>query len=136
MASENPWFIRAWVRLLSEMVGERLRRKNLVADSVHLWLNGPEIGVFCRQKTFKQGTHDSYEISQRALKIMAKTGKKMPKIRALGVTCGSLNQPNYPPLFKEQKKREELIKALDKINTRFGESSIYPAITDLTRRMK
>jgi len=136
MASLNTGFIRAWIRLLSEMVGERLRRQNLVANTLHLWLNGPEIGGFSSQKTFQQGTNDSFEIYQRALKIMAKMGQKKPKVRALGVTCSNLTAQNYPPLFKEQKRREELIKAFDKINTRFGEGSIYPAVIDLTRRMK
>lgn len=136
MVSENTGFIKAWIRLLSEMVGERLRSQNLMANTVHLWLNGPEIGGFSSQKTFQQAANDSYEIYLRALKIMAKTGKKTPRIRALGVTCSSLNQLNYPPLFKEQKRREELIKTLDKINHRYGDSSIYPAVTLLTRRMK
>ncbi|MEK6727054.1 MAG: hypothetical protein AABY28_00055 [Candidatus Omnitrophota bacterium] len=136
MASLNTGFIRAWIRLLSEMVGVRIRQQNLTAKTVHLWLNGPEIGNFLGQKTFQQATNDSFEIYQRALKIMGKRAQKMPKIRALGVTCSNLTAQNYPPLFKEQKRREELLKAFDKINTRFGEGSIYPAITDLTRRMK
>ena len=135
-ASENTGFIKAWIRLLSEMVGERLRRQNLLGNTVHLWLNGPQIGNFGAQKTFQQATNDSFEVYQRTLKILAKTGQKMPKIRALGVTCSSLKELDYPLLFKEQKKREDLIKALDKINSRHGEGSIYPAITALTRKMK
>lgn len=132
--SENTGFIHAWIRLLSEMVGSRLRQNNLAAKSIHLWLNGPEIGNFGAQKTYKEPTNDSYEIYLKALKIMARAGVKTPKIRALGVTCGSLSTVNYLPLLKEQERREELLKAVDKINSRLGEWSIYPAVIHLARK--
>jgi DNA polymerase-4 len=129
----NPQVIQAWIRVLSEMVAARLRQKNLTSVTVHLWLNGPEIGNFGAQKTHQLATNDGYEIYQRALKVMAKSCPKNPKIRAIGVTCGGLSQDSYQPLLKEEIRREGLIKALDRINNRFGEGSIHPAITDLAR---
>ncbi len=129
----NPRVIQSWIRLLSEMVATRLRQQNLVSATVHLWLNGPEIGNFLAQKTHNLSTNDGYEIYQRALKIMAKSGLKNPRIRAIGVTCGSLSWGIYQPLLSEEIRREGLIKALDRINNRFGEGSIYPAITTLAR---
>jgi len=133
MAQKNPQVIRAWIRVLSEMVATRLRDKNLVSATVHLWLNGAEIGNFEAQKTFYEPSNDGYEIYQRAIKIMAKSTLKNPKIRAIGVTCSKLTWDVYQPLFKEEVRREGLIQALDRINNRFGEGSIYPAITVLTR---
>ncbi len=62
--------------------------------------------------------------------------RRRTKIRALGITCSNLAASNYPPLFKEQKRREDLIKTIDKINSRFGDGSIYPAIIDLTKKMQ
>jgi len=135
MASENPGFIRAWIRLLSEMVARRLREKNLTAKTVHLWLNGPEMANFGAQKTFQEPNNDGYEIYHRCLKIMLKKEQTMPKIRALGVSCSSLIQANYTALFKEEQRREALIKAIDKINTQYGEDSIYPAVITITRKM-
>ena len=134
-ASENTGFIQAWIRLLSEMVGERLRQNNLMASTINLWLNSPEMANFSAQKTYKEPTNDGYEISKKCLEIITKIGKKIPKIRALGVTCSKLSQPVYPALFKEQKKREDLIQALDELNSRFGEGSIYPAVVTLTRKI-
>jgi len=131
----NTGFIQAWIRLLSDMVGERLRQNNLMASTVNLWLNSPEMANFSAQKTYKEPTNDGYEISKKCLEIMSKIGQKIPKIRALGVTCSKLSQPVYPALFKEQKKREDLIKALDELNSRFGEGSIYPAVVTLTRKI-
>ncbi len=129
----NPQVIQAWIRLLSEMVATRLRQQNLVSATVHLWLNGPEIGNFGAQKTYQAQTNDGYEIYQRALKIMDKSNLKNPKIRAIGVTCSSLLWSTYLPLLSEEIRREGLIQALDRINNRFGEGSIYPAITSFTR---
>lgn len=129
----NPQVIRAWIRVLSEMVATRLRQQNLVSTTVHLWLNGLEIGNFGAQKTYQAATSDGYEIYQRAIKIMAKLSQKNPKIRAIGVTCSNLSKDVYQPLFNEEIRREGLIQALDRINNRFGEGSIYPAVTVLTR---
>ena len=134
-ATQNTGFIHAWVRLLSEMVGRRLREKNLLSKTVHVWLNGPEIGSFGAQLTFSLGTHDSFEIYQRALKIIAKSGKNMPKIRALGISCNSLENNDYPPLLAEIKRREGLIETMDKINRKYGEHTVTPAITKVTEQM-
>jgi DNA polymerase-4 len=133
MVQINPQVIQAWIRVLSEMVATRLRQQNLMSATVHLWLNGPEINNFGAQKTHQSATNDGYEIYQRTLKIMAKSALKNPRIRAIGVTCSGLSKGLYQPLLSEDIRREGLIKALDCINNRFGEGSIYPAITDLTR---
>ncbi|MCX5694796.1 MAG: DNA polymerase IV [Candidatus Omnitrophica bacterium] len=132
MAQINPQVIRAWIRLLSEMVATRLRQQKLTSATVHLWLNGPEIGSFGAQKTYQLTTNDGYEIYQRAVKTMAKSRFKNHRIRAIGVTCSSLSKGSYQPLLREEIRREGLIQALDRINNRFGEGSIHPAITDLT----
>ncbi len=133
-ASETPGFIRAWIRLLSEMVANRLRQQNLNANTVHLWLNGPKIGNFSAQKTYSQATDDGYEIYHRCIKIMARMSLKTPRIRALGVTCGNLTHSQNASLFREQKRREELLKTLDKLNNRYGDGCIYPAIINLAKK--
>jgi DNA polymerase-4 len=135
-ATKTPGFIRAWIRLLSEMVAQRLRQDNLISGTVHLWLNGPEIGNFGAQKTFEIPTNDGQEIYSRSLKIMARAGLKEPRIRALGVTCGSLRTAQAGALFEEIKRREVLLATMDKINSRFGDSTIYPAQITLTRKFQ
>lgn len=135
-ASQNTGFIHSWIRLLSEMVGSRLRQNNLMSKATHLWLNGPEMPNFGCQKASSQPTYDGYEIYQRCLKIMSKLGPKTPKIRALGVTCSSLVQNNYLPLFIEEKRREAVLKTIDKINDKFGENSITPASITLAKKLR
>jgi len=135
MATANTAFIRAWIRLLSDMVGQRLRQAGLAAATVHLWLNGPWIGNFGAQKTFPEAADDGLEIYRRCLRIMAKLGPGTPKIRALGVTGSNLTHTRYLPLFEAQKSRETLLEAMDRINDRYGDGSIYPAVITLTRKM-
>jgi hypothetical protein len=67
---------------------------------------------------------------------MAKLALKNPRIRAMGVTCSSLSRGIYQPLLKEDIRREDLIKALDCINNRFGEGVIHPAQVVLTHTHK
>ncbi|MCX5700161.1 MAG: DNA polymerase IV [Candidatus Omnitrophica bacterium] len=129
----NPRVIQAWIRLLSEMVGVRLRQQNLVCRTVNLYLSGSEIGSLGAQKTSQITTNDSYEIYSKCLKIMAKMSLKRPKIRALGVSVSQLNQADSSLLLIEEKQRESLTRAFDLINGRFGEGTIYPAITSFTR---
>ena len=137
VAVKTPGFIRAWLRVLSEMVATRLRQQNLVSRSVHLWLNCPQTGNFGAQETFSQATNDGYEICQRSLKIMAKLLPKQAKIRALGVTCQGLSKQAYcQPLLKEEIRRGALLAAQDRINSRFGEQSICPALTLLARKLQ
>lgn len=96
----NPPVIQAWIGLL--MVATGLRQQNLVSATVHLWLNGPEIGNFVAQKTRSVAVNDGYEIYQRAIKIMVNSGLKNPRIRAIGVTCSSLSRGIYQPLLSER----------------------------------
>ena len=136
-SSETPGFIKAWIRLLSEMVARRLRQQKLAGKVCHLWLECPETGHFSAQRNFQEPTDDGYQIYLRALKIAQKLGKKLPKIRALGVSVsGLILGPKYPPLFRSQKRREDLIKAVDFINNRHGEDTIYPAIITLARKLR
>lgn len=130
----NPQVIAAWIRLLSEMVGVRLRQQNLAARTIHFYLSGPEIGSFGAQKSTQQATSDSHEIYLRCLKVMAKMPQRGLKIRALGVSASQLCLQDYSPLLIEQKQREALIKAIDRINSKFGDGSIYPAQIVLTHK--
>jgi hypothetical protein len=67
---------------------------------------------------------------------MAKIGLKVPQTKALGVTASKLICQNYLPLFEEEKRREQLLKAIDRINSLQGENSIYPAIIDQAKLQK
>lgn len=136
--SKNADYIRAWLRLLSDMVAERMRKNNVSGRTIHLWLNGPEIGNSSAQKTFSQPTFEGYEITQRCIKIMdqifAQKSLEIPRIRALGISTSNFEAMNYGPLLKEQEKTQNIIKSVDAINNRFGERTIFPAIVNAIKK--
>ncbi|MBN3038497.1 MAG: DNA polymerase IV [Candidatus Omnitrophica bacterium] len=119
--------IKAWIRLLCEMVATRLRNLLLEGSVVHLYLRGPNLQWWSRQKKFAESTLDGQSIYKRCLIIMDNLAQPRNPIRALGVTVSGLVPARSIYLFDEDKKRDSLLSAIDDINQRFGEWSIYPA---------
>lgn len=118
--------IFSWLRMLSEMVAERSRKTGASGKTICLWVNSRNES-FVRQKTYQIPTNDGWEIFSRARAIFGEN-KTIPRpVRALGVTLSSLIFEATPPLFYEQKRREDLLAATDQINTKYGDWTILPA---------
>jgi len=118
--------IFAWIRLLSEMVGERLRQQNLAAKTIYLALSSKEQNL-AQQKTFFEPVFDGLEVYQRCLRILSQSQFTLSQVRFVAVSTSNFSLPEGPFLFREQNRREELISALDKINQRFGDWTVFPA---------
>lgn len=127
--------IFAWIRQLSEMVSERLRRQNLEAKTVHLYLlNLDQNRGFSHQKTFDQATSDGYELYKRCRLILGPNKGINFKVRAIGVAASNFAPEDGMFLFNEQAKRHRLLQAQDSINSKIGEWSIFPAQVMLASR--
>ncbi len=122
----DPKSIEAWLRMLCEMVAERTRKYGLSGRTTGLWLSF-ENESFFRQKTHPIATHDGWEIFSRAKAIYGPKKAHFRAIRALGVQLMGLEKDLTPPLLPGQKRREELLGAVDRINGRFGNWTLYPA---------
>jgi DNA polymerase-4 len=118
--------IQSWLRMLSEMVGERTRKYGLLGHTVSLWINSKNES-FLRQKTFRMPTDDGQEIFNRARAILSQKKPRISSMRALGVILSGLQKNQAPPLLVEQKRREALLASCDKINAHFGDWTIHPA---------
>jgi len=131
--TSDPKIILAWLRMLCEMVAQRSRKYGLVGRTTGLWLSFKNESFF-RQKTHPIPTHDGWEIFARAMAIYAQKGIYGPQkahfraVRALGVHLTGLEKDQTPPLLHSQKRREELLSAMDTINGRFGDWTLYPAV--------
>jgi len=131
-ATANKEAIFAWIRLLSEMVSQRLREQNLEAKTVHLYLVGPDINRgFSTQKTFDQPTLDGYELYRRCNRIITLNRGVDFRVRALGVSTSNFKVSESIFLLDEDRKRSRLLKAIDAINSKIGEWSIFPASVKL-----
>ncbi len=119
--------VEAWLRLLCEMVGARLRRYKLQSRILHISLRQPDLEFISKEKNFKEFTNDSGDLFRRALFILDKLRTRNIQIRALGVTARGLGPYTGAFLFEDQKRRKQLSNAQDDINQRYGEWTLYPA---------
>ncbi len=120
-------FVKDWIYLLSEMVGQRLRRKGLQGRTVHFYIsNGFEAG-FAKQKTFVEPTYDGYEIYQHCLHIIRMLGIDRLSARVLAVSVSHLSSLDDRYLFEKDIRRDRLLKQMDLINDRFGPWTVFPA---------
>ncbi|MEW6008354.1 MAG: DNA polymerase IV [Candidatus Omnitrophota bacterium] len=117
--------VKTWLRLLSEMVGFRLRDLHLQGRTIHVYLNFGYLVGFSKQKTFFQATNDGYEVFKRAIFIAGL--EKGLKVRALGVSVSSLCVANQIFMFEQEKARNRLINSIDKINRKFGDWTVFPS---------
>ncbi|MCG2710880.1 MAG: DNA polymerase IV [Candidatus Omnitrophica bacterium] len=119
--------VEAWLRLLCEMVGSRLRRYKLESSILHIYLRKPGLEFVSKEKNFKEFTNDSAALFLRALFILDKLKARNIQIRALGVTARGLGAYTGSFLFADQKKRKQLSNAQDDINQRYGDWTLHPA---------
>lgn len=117
----------SWLRMLSEMVAQRARKNGCLGKTINLWANSRNES-FVRQKTFSIPTNDGWEIFVRSKAIFDQKKGIFRPVRALGVTLSSLVFDEAPPLLFEQKRREALLMAQDKINAKYGDWTISPAV--------
>ncbi len=126
-ATADGRYIREWIYLLSEMVGFRLRRKNLWGRTVCFTISDELTGGFSKRKTFYEPTYDGREIYRRCLRIAGLMGLKKICARVLGVSVSNLTRADPLYLFESQTRRDRLLKCVDRINRREGEWTVFPA---------
>jgi len=125
--------LAGWVRMLSEMVGCRLRKQGLEANNVSVYLK-ERAGFLSREKNFHSPTADPAQIFCRGMGIIKSFRLRNFAVRALGVgTSGFMPSQGFC-LFPQDLRRRDLLRAVDAINERFGEWSIYPAAIDTVKR--
>lgn len=133
---------------LTELIARKLRAKNLVGKTVSCWYRNAldlfhlrgEIrespgshpgGVFSgnSMQTTITYTSDGLEIFKASWKIFHQIWNKEP-IRMIGVSISNLKPKNPENLtfLEENLRQQKIIKALDKINNKFGEFTLQRGI--------
>ncbi|MBU0908192.1 MAG: DNA polymerase IV [Proteobacteria bacterium] len=127
--------IRKELLRLATKVGERLRRHHFSGRAITLKIKYHDFISISRSMTLNQPTNDSRELYQAVLSLLPKTLAGAKPVRLVGIAVDKLQEDSLPrqlDLFNSKKTdRQELNKALDRINTRFGSHTIKPAtLTD------
>jgi len=132
--STDEEFIKHWLYLLSEMVGQRLRAKQLQGKTVYVYLNAGfepvdplDLRSYSKQKTFSEATYDGCEIYHRVLHVLKLMNIPSLQVRVLAVSVSHLQKADTLYLFEDSQKRDRLMMSLDRINNRWGEWTVCPA---------
>ena len=124
--------ILIWV--LSESVGERLRRHSLKGSTVQISIKSKDLEYIERQAPLSRPTHITSEIANKANEIFLKAWDWSKNIRALGVratnvvTADTYIQLSLMEDDSQRIKKELLDHSVDKIRERFGHYSVQRAI--------
>lgn len=119
---DDPQEIRRFLLQLSEMVGSRARRYNVSGKTISLYVRYADFfSSWGRQTTLNSCTNQSDDIYKGALSILNSVKLEQP-VRLLGVTLSNLqHEIEQLPLFLEEKRKLEATKAMDAVNSRFGD---------------
>jgi DNA polymerase-4 len=120
----NMRHIEAYILKLSEMVARRARRYNLVGSIVSVVIRYKSFNTFSKQKKISIFTNDTHIISETAMRLV-KGVRLTEAVRLLGVTLsGLMEDTGQVSIFEEYQKRDALIKSMDTINDKYGESTV------------
>lgn len=116
--------IEAHIMRLSEMVGKRARDYGYIGKKVSITIRYPDFETFTRQKTLQMPTNDTHWIYIHALSLLDRIRLK-DRIRLIGVRlAGLVKDHGQISLFLEDEKRNALLKAVDRIKDKYGDSSV------------
>lgn len=116
--------IKRYILQLSEMVGKRLRKGRYSGKTATLTLRYSDFHTFSKQLTVKTYINDSREIYHTALLILDSIRLIQP-VRLLGVRISNLSKDYLQlSLFPQDWKRGIALKAMDRVNNRYGEFSL------------
>ncbi|MFI5240851.1 MAG: hypothetical protein ACHQUA_00260 [Microgenomates group bacterium] len=111
-------------RLVDKM-SSRFRGSGYRAKGIHLSLAYKNGGYWHKGRATSSEMFDSREIFREAL-ILLKEAKPKHPVRIISVTCFDLKQDTslQQQLFKDVAKDEDLIKAVDQVNSKWGDFTL------------
>lgn len=113
--------IRKVLLQLSERVSRRMRKDFFYGQRITLTVRYSDFYTFTRQKTLGQPINSGNEIFHQAFEIFESIPHPKP-IRLLGVGMSLLKKEWYQlNLFEKRGQMDNLLKAMDEVNGRFGE---------------
>ena len=110
---------------LAEMVGRRARRYSVTGRTVSIYIRFADFFTnIQKQTTLVSYTNQSGAIYKTAVRLLDSIEISQP-VRLLGICLSSLEyQEQQPSLFAEERKKEQLTRAMDEVNDRFGDFKV------------
>lgn len=119
--TSEPLILRKVLLQLSERVSRRMRKEGYYGSRVVLTVRYSDFYTFSKQKTLTRLINNGNEIFRHCLEIFESLSHPKP-IRLLGVGVSHLKREWVQlDLFDKKEKRDNLLKAVDRVNERFGD---------------
>lgn len=113
---------------LVEKMGSRLRQAGFTARGVHISCQYSDRSFWHHGQTMKETLYSSNDLYKAALKVFMSSPYNKP-VRTLAVSCFALskNSLNQLSLINDEEEKRAFTQALDKVNRRFGQWTVFPA---------
>lgn len=106
---------------LSERVSKRMRKESFFGSRIAITIRYSDFYTFSKQKTLSQWINSGNEIFRHSLELFESIHHPKP-IRLLGVGVSLLKKEWCQlDLFEKRDKKDGLLKAMDRVNERFGD---------------
>jgi DNA polymerase-4 len=120
--------IRAYLLMLSEKVGVRLRREHLTGRTVHLTVRYADFTSVGKQTSLKRYIKTGQEIYTTACGIFKTFLPLQKAVRLLGVSISNVVVDERSPfLWEDMEKQCRIAEAMDEINKKYGEFTVKPS---------
>ncbi len=119
--TSDPKLLRKVLLQLSERVSRRMRREGFYGKRIAVTVRYSDFFTFSKQKTLSKWMMSGNEIFEQAFEIFESISHPRP-IRLLGVGVSQLKKEWCQlDLFEKRDKKDNLLKAMDRVNERFGD---------------
>jgi len=119
--TSDPNLLKKVLLQLSERVSRRMRREGFYGRRIVITVRYSDFFTFSKQMTLSKWINSGNEIFRQAFEIFESIPHPKP-IRLLGVGVSELKKEGYQlDLFEKRDKKDNLLKAMDRVNDRFGD---------------
>jgi DNA polymerase-4 len=119
--TSDPNILRKILLQLSEKVSKRMRKEGFYGKRIAITVRYSDFFTFSKQKTLSKWVNSGNEVFKLASGIFESIPHPKP-IRLLGVGVSLLKKEwCQMDLFEKREKKDNLLKAMDRVNERFGD---------------
>jgi DNA polymerase-4 len=119
--TSNLNMLRKVLLQLSERVSKRMRKEGFYGKRISITVRYSDFFTFSKQKTLSKWMNSGNEIFRQAFQIFESISHPKP-IRLLGVGVSQLKKEWCQlDLFEKRERKDNLLKAMDRVNERFGD---------------
>lgn len=118
---------------LADQVGRRLRKQELLANTVQVTIRDPEMKTITRAAKLMEPSESADDFYRMACKLFDANWKEGDPVRLVGITLQNLTARQEAAVqldlfsYQKQPAKEKLNRTLDKLRDKFGESAVLTA---------